>query len=95
MVAIGTLLVVLAGLAIAAALFVSEGTAQILGVNLNAQTIFALGVAAGVAILWGWDLIKHGTKRAIKERKERRKLDELSSKLEEVEAERRREQQPE
>lgn len=92
MVAIGTLLMILGGLAVAAAVFVSEGSGKLLGMELDALVIFLLGVAAGLAILWGWGLIKGGTKRAMRERKERKKINELSTKLNEVEAERQREQ---
>lgn len=91
MVALGALLMVLGGLAIAAAVFVSDGTGEVLGLELDAVVIFLLGVGAGLAILWGWGLVKGGTKRAMRERKERKKIDELSAKLEEVAAERKRE----
>lgn len=91
MVALGTLLMILGGLAIAAAVFVSDGTGELLGLQFDTVVIFLLGVAAGLAILWGWGLIKGGTKRAMRERKERKKIDELSAKLNEVEAERKRE----
>lgn len=89
MVALGTLLIVLGGLAIAAAIFVSEGTAEILGFELNAMTLFLLGVTSGVAILFGFSLTKAGTMRTMRERRERKKIDELSTKLEAAKAERR------
>lgn len=89
MVALGTLLIVLGGLGIAAAVFVSEGVAEILGFELTAMTIYLLGVASGVAILFGISLTKAGTMRSMRERKERKKIDELSTKLEEAKAERR------
>ena len=88
MVAFGVVLAVLGGLAIAAAIFVSEGTAQILGVELNALAIFLTGVAAGAAVIWGFTLMKYGTKKALRERKDRKNIDELSLKLKEAEAER-------
>ncbi len=90
MVALGTVLVILGGLAIAAAIFVSEGTAKILGVELNAMSIYLFGVASGVAVLFGLSLMKSGTKRAMHQRKERKKMDDLSIKLEEAQAERKR-----
>ena len=50
---------------------------------------FFVGVAAGAAILWGFSILKWGTKRSLAHRKERKELTELNEKLERVEAERR------
>ena len=47
------------------------------------------GVAAGAAILWGFAILKWGTKRSLAHRTERKELTELNEKLERVEAERR------
>ena len=88
MVALGVVLMVLGGLAIAAGVFVSEGTAQLLGVDLSALAIFLTGVASGAAVIWGFTLSKYGTKKALRERKDRKNIDELSQKLKEAEAER-------
>jgi hypothetical protein len=91
MVAFGVLLLLLGALVISAAVFVSKGTAEILGFELNAMTIFMLGVAAGAGVILGLSMIRSGTKRAMRERKERKKIDELSIKLEQAQAERMRE----
>jgi hypothetical protein len=84
------LLLVLAGvLAILAGLLGIDGTAELLGSELHVTTIFLIGVGAGVAILWGFSIIRFGAKRAMQRRRESKKLAELSEKLEQVEAERR------
>ena len=57
--------------------------------DLSALTIFLIGVAAGAALIWGFAILKYGTKRELRQRKERRQLNELSEKLDRVEAERR------
>ncbi|MGL5825410.1 MAG: hypothetical protein ACRCYU_11445 [Nocardioides sp.] len=91
MIGFGALLLIFACLAIAAAVFVSDGTAEILGVQFNALTIFLLGLAAGAAVLFGWGMIQAGAKRALRERKERKRIGELSIKLEQAQADRNRE----
>jgi hypothetical protein len=86
------LLLVLAGvLAILAGLLGIDGTAEFLGSNLHGTTIFLIGVGAGVAVLWGFSIIRFGVKRAMVRRRESKQLTELSEKLERVEAERREE----
>ena len=91
MVILGLVLILGGVAAVIAALFTASGTAQLVGLDLNALTIFFLGVASAVAVLWGWALVKHGTKRSLKHRKERKELSRLSEKLDRVEAERRAE----
>lgn len=78
---LGLLLIAAGSLAIVTALFGSEGTAQLLGTDLSAMTIFFIGVGAGAAILWGLSLTKFGAKRSLRQRREGRKLTELSEKL--------------
>jgi hypothetical protein len=87
MVILGLLLILLGGLLIAAAALVSDGSAELLGMDLSAFTIFLIGVAAGACVLWGFGILKYGTKRGIRQRRERKQLRELSEKLEEVDAE--------
>ena len=94
MVILGLVLMIGGTVAIIAALFTASDTAQLVGLDLNALTIFFLGVASAVAVLWGWALIKHGTKRSLKHRKERKELSRLSEKLDRVESERRAEAEP-
>jgi hypothetical protein len=88
MVILGLLLIGLGSLAVLAALFVSSGTADLLGLTLSSRTIFLAGVIAGACILWGFTILKYGTKREIRQRKERKELSRLSEKLDQVEAHR-------
>jgi len=87
MVILGLLLIILGAIAVLSAIFVSEGTAELLGIDMSALAIFLVGVAAGAAILWGFSILKWGTRRGLAQRRERR---EFSERLDEVEAERRR-----
>ncbi|MEZ5093260.1 hypothetical protein [Nocardioides sp.] len=89
MVFLGLLLIVLGAVAILSAVFVSDGSAELLGMDLSALTIFLIGVAAGAALIWGFAILKYGTKRELRQRKERKQLNELSEKLDKVEADRR------
>jgi protein-S-isoprenylcysteine O-methyltransferase Ste14 len=93
MVLVGVILAILGGLGTAAAVAVSKGGGEILGVELNTLTIFLLGMAAGLAIWWGLELMKAGTKRSLQQRKERKEMAELSDKLSKAEADRQREAQ--
>jgi len=88
MVILGLLLIALGAVVIVAAVLDLEGSAMLLSTDLNALTVFLLGVGAGVAVLWGFGILKFGTKRTFQRRKESKKLEELHEKLEEVEAER-------
>lgn len=90
MLILGFMLILAGALAVLAALFSSAGTAELLGTDLNAMTIFFVGLGAGFAILWGLTLTKLGTKRSLRQRRESRKLSELSDKLDRVESERQR-----
>jgi hypothetical protein len=87
---IGLLLILFGALAIVGALFASSGTAEFLGVDLSALGIFLVGLAAGVAILWGWTVSKFGVKRSLQHRRESKKLQELSEKLDQVDEDKRR-----
>jgi membrane protein implicated in regulation of membrane protease activity len=89
MVILGLLLVILGGAMILAAVFVSDGSAQLLGMDLTALAIFLVGVAAGAFILWGFAILKYGTRRELRLRRERKQLTELSQKLDQVEGQRR------
>jgi hypothetical protein len=88
---VGLLLVIFGALAIVAALFGSEGSAEFLNADLSAFAIFLIGLASGVAILWGYTIAKYGVKRSIKHRRESKQLEELSEKLDRVDEEKRRE----
>jgi hypothetical protein len=89
MLILGLLLIALGALAIIVAVFGATGTVEVLGNDLTAVTVFLGGVAAGAAILWGFGILKYGTKRSLERRRESKKLTELSEKLDKVEAERR------
>lgn len=96
MVILGLLLIVLGAVAIVAAIGTAEGTGvELLGTDISPVALFFIGLGAGVAILWGFGLTKWGTKRSIRQRRESKKLSELSERLEEREAERRDEQRDE
>lgn len=74
MIVLGLLLVAAGGLAIAAALLSTSGTATFLGADLGAATIFFLGLAAGLAVLWGYSIAKLGARRSWRLRRENRQL---------------------
>ena len=94
MVILGLLLIAVGALCIVAVVFdvnldVGTGTLGLLGADISPVTLFLLGVGSGVAILWGFGILKWGTKRSLAHRRERKELTELNQKLERVEAERR------
>ena len=84
MVVIGLLFILFGALAILAAVFATSGSAQFLGQDLTALAIFLIGLASGLAILWGYTVSKFGVSRSLKHRRERRQLQELSAKLDKV-----------
>ena len=89
MVILGLGLMILGAIAVLSALFVSEpGTGgELMGVDVSTLDAFLVGVAAGAAILWGFAILKWGTRRSLAHRKERKELTRLNAKLERVEAE--------
>jgi hypothetical protein len=92
MVILGLLLVVLGGLAIACGLFATEidGTKlQFLGQDIGPAALFLIGVGSAVAIWWGLWIFKSGTKRSWARRKEQKRLQDLSQKLDSVDEQRR------
>ena len=92
MVILGLVLIALGALAIVLGVFTSEvdgGEVQIVGQDLSPAALFLIGVAAAVAIWWGLWILKSGSKRSWARRKEQKRLEELSEKLNVVEAERR------
>lgn len=91
MVLLGVILIGVGALAIVAAVVTAEGTVALLGTDLTALGIFLVGLGAGLALWWGFELSKFGTKRSLKHRRESKRLHELSQKLDEVEYERRAE----
>lgn len=93
MVILGLVLIILGGIAILSAVFVSEpGTGgELLGFDVTTLESFFVGVVAGALILWGFSLLKWGTRRGLAHRKERKELTQLNEKLERVESDRKRE----
>ena len=92
MVILGLVLIALGALAIVCGVFTSEvdgGQLQFLGQDLNPVALFLIGVGSAVAIWWGLWLLKSGSKRSWARRKEQKRLEQLSDKLDTVEAERR------
>ncbi len=89
MVILGLLLILLGALTIVAVVFDLESVpVDLLGAEVTSLTVFLLGVASGVAILWGFAILKFGTKRTLQHRRETKKLNELSEKLDRAEADR-------
>jgi hypothetical protein len=92
MLLLGLILIALGALAIVATVFTVEiagGDIEVLGIEVTPLGLFLLGVGAGVAILWGFGIFKWGTKRGLARRREQKKLNELSEKLDRADAERR------
>lgn len=84
---VGLILILLGVLAILSAVFGSSGSASFLGQDLTTLAIFLIGLASGVAILWGYTISKFGVKRSMQHRRERKKLEDLSAKLDKVDEE--------
>jgi uncharacterized integral membrane protein len=74
MVVLGLLLLVIGIVAMLAAVFGTSGTASFLGVDLGSATLFFLGVASTLAVLCGLVLTRAGTGRALRHRREHRRL---------------------
>jgi hypothetical protein len=89
MVILGLLLIILGAIAILSAIFVSEGSGVLLGIDMSTLSIFLVGVAAGAAVLWGYSILKWGTRRGLAHRRERKELTRLNEKLDRVESDRR------
>ena len=88
MVALGLVLLVVGALVLVAGIFTTGdagGGASILGVHLGTTSIFLLGVFAGVAIVWGLGITRFGGKRHLQQRKEKRHLQKMAARLEEME----------
>ncbi|MBF4163256.1 hypothetical protein [Nocardioides acrostichi] len=94
MVVLGIILIALGAVLVLACVFTAKvvGThVEVLGIGFSPLVVFAMGVLATLLVIVGWGLMKYGTRRALRARRERKKLGELSEKLDAVEAERRRE----
>ena len=62
-----------------------------LGFAVDTLQAFLIGVAAGAALLWGFAILKWGTKRELAHRRERKELTRLNEKLDQVESDRKKE----
>jgi hypothetical protein len=87
---VGLLLILAGALGVLAAVFSSSETATLLGQDLSALTIFLLGAGSAAAVLWGLSIARYGAKRSMQHRRESKKLQELSEKLDAADAERRK-----
>lgn len=86
----GLLLLIVGALAVVAAVFTADGTnVEFLGLDLTALGIYLIGLGSGLAILWGFGLTKWATRRSLRQRREHKRLDELSDQLDRRESERR------
>jgi hypothetical protein len=88
MVILGLLLIILGVIAILSAIFVSEGTNELLGMEMGSLAVFLVGVAAGASLLWGYSILKWGTKRGLAQRRERKEIGVLNERLKRADAER-------
>jgi hypothetical protein len=88
MLILGLLLIAVAAAAIVAAVFSSGGEVSYLGTDVDALTFFLVGVGAAVLLLAGLKLIRLGARRELRQRREHKKLAQLSDKLDKVEADR-------
>jgi len=100
MVILGLLLLIIGVLGILSGVFGSDydvdgkdrRTTEIIGINLQPEVLFLLGVASGLLIVAGLWFMKAGAKQGWRRRKEQKRLSELSEKLDQVELERRRDE---
>jgi membrane protein implicated in regulation of membrane protease activity len=74
MVVLGLILLAIGVLAGVAAVLSSSGSASFLGADLSAATLFFLGVAAALAVVCGLMLTRAGTGRALRNRRDHRRL---------------------
>ena len=82
MLVLGFLLLLLGALGILAGLLTASGTTELLGLDVDAVALFLVGVTSGAAVLWGFWILKFGTKRSLQRRRESRRLSRRSEELE-------------
>ena len=92
MVVFGLVLIVLGAVIVLLGLFTSEvkfenneATVEIANVNLSTEGLFLAGIVAAALILVGLWAVKLGAKMNWKQRKEHKRLNELSEKLDKAE----------
>lgn len=92
MVILGFLLLALATLVVIGALFTIDGAdVELYGIEMAPLALFFVGAATVAVIGLGAMLISSGTRRGLRHRRERKRLTELSDKLDRVDEDRRRE----
>jgi len=85
----GLLLVAVAAAAAVGAVFLLDGDVEYFGVETDALTVFLAGALAVALLVLGLKLTGFGARRGLRQRKEHRRLAELSDKLERAEKDRR------
>lgn len=89
---LGLLLIALATLIVIGALFTIDGAdVELYGIEMTPLALFFVGAATVAVIALGAMLIRTGTRRGLRHRRERKRLTELSEKLDRVDEDRRRE----
>jgi hypothetical protein len=88
----GLLLVAVAAAATVGAVFLLEGNVEYFGIDTDPLTVFLAGAAAVGLLVLGLKLTGFGARRGLRQRKEHRRLAELSDKLERTERDRRDEE---
>lgn len=81
MVGLGFLLILAGALVVLAAVLTgsdASGSLELLGLQVSPLSLFFLGVGSAVAILTGISLVRGGTRRAMAQRKERKRAEKLS-----------------
>jgi hypothetical protein len=93
MVLLGLVLIALGALAIVTAFFSADIHGDHIrllgGLDVSPLVLFLIGLAAGLAILWGFSIFKWGTKRSWAKRREQKRLSKLADSVQSVESSRR------
>jgi hypothetical protein len=90
MLLLGLVLIALGVLAIVGGVTTTSGNAGFLGFDdISATAIFFVGLGSGVAVLLGLAVIRSATRRSMAQRRERKRLGQLSDQLDQVDRERR------
>jgi membrane protein implicated in regulation of membrane protease activity len=88
MLILGLLLIVVAAVAAVGAVFVSSGEVSYFGVDVDPLSYFLIGAGAVVLLVLGLKLVRTGAKRQLRQRREHKRLAQLSDKLDKVDQDR-------